>query len=144
MASKTVSDEDAIRAIHQQMIDAWNAGDGSAFAAPFTDDADFITFEGTHLKGRRNIALFNQRIFDTVRKGTRLEGEVKFVRIISPVIAMMHSAVRVLLPGQTAPSPVRQSAQLSFFTKHDGEWRIEGFNECSEVDDGTATLSGRR
>jgi hypothetical protein len=29
------------------MIDAWNTGNGAAFAAPFTDDADFVVFEGT-------------------------------------------------------------------------------------------------
>jgi len=36
------ADEDAIRAIHQRMIGAWNAGDGAAFAAPFTNEADFV------------------------------------------------------------------------------------------------------
>ena len=41
---QTAGDEGAIRRIHQQMIDAWNAGDGAAFAAPFTDDADFVAF----------------------------------------------------------------------------------------------------
>jgi uncharacterized protein (TIGR02246 family) len=45
-------DEDAICAIQQQMIDAWNTGSGVPFAAPFTDDADFVVFEGAHLKGR--------------------------------------------------------------------------------------------
>ena len=34
--------------------------------APFTDDADFVVFEGTHLKGRQQIASFTQQIFDTV------------------------------------------------------------------------------
>jgi hypothetical protein len=33
------ADEDTMRAIHQGMIDAWNAGDAAAFAAPFTEDA---------------------------------------------------------------------------------------------------------
>ena len=33
--TQTVADEDAIRAIHQRMIDAWNVGDAGAFAAPF-------------------------------------------------------------------------------------------------------------
>ena len=40
----TTADEDAIRAIHQRMIDAWNAGDAAAFAAPFTDEANFVAF----------------------------------------------------------------------------------------------------
>jgi uncharacterized protein (TIGR02246 family) len=125
-ATQTAADEDAIRAIHQRMIDAWNAGDGAAFAAPFTDDADFVAFEGTHLKGRQEIALFHQRIFDTVVKGSRLEGEVKFVRLLSPMLAVMHSVVRVTLRGQTEASPSRDSMQLTVVTKRDADWRGEG------------------
>lgn len=120
------ADEDAIRAIHRQMIDAWNVGDGAAFAAPFTDDADFVVFEGTHLKGRQQIASFTQQIFDTVVKGSRLEGEVKFVRLLSPVLAVMHSTVRTTLRGQAEASPGRDSMQLTIVTKRDGEWRGEG------------------
>ena len=44
------ADEDAIRAILHRMIEAWNAGDGTAFAAPFTDEVDFVVWEGTHLE----------------------------------------------------------------------------------------------
>ena len=68
ITTSTAADEDAIRAIHQRMIDAWNAGDAAAFAAPFTDEAGFVAFEGTHLKGRREIASFHQRIFDSGRE----------------------------------------------------------------------------
>jgi uncharacterized protein (TIGR02246 family) len=126
MTTQTAADEDAVRAIHGRMIDAWNAGDAAAFAAPFTDEADFIAFEGTHLKGRGEIASFHRQVFDTVVKGTRLEGEVKFVRFLSTAVAVMHSAVRVILQGQTEASPSRDSMQLTVVAKRDGEWRSEG------------------
>ena len=74
------ADEAAIRAIPEHMIDAWNRGSADDFAAPFVDDADFVAFEGTHLKGREQIAAFHRRAFDTVVKGSRLEGAVRFVR----------------------------------------------------------------
>jgi len=44
--SFNAADEAAICTIHHQMIAAWNAGDATAFIAAFTDDADFVTFEG--------------------------------------------------------------------------------------------------
>jgi len=122
----TAVDEEAVRAIHRRMIDAWNADDAAGFAAPFTDEADFVAFEGTHLKGRREIASFHRQIFDTVVKGTRLEGEVKFVRFLSAAVAVMHSAVRVILQGRTEASPSRDSMQLTVVAKRDGEWRSEG------------------
>jgi uncharacterized protein (TIGR02246 family) len=119
------ADEDAIRAIPQRMIDAWNKGSGEAFAAPFTEDADFVAFEGTHLKGRQEIASFHQQIFDTVVKGSRLEGGVKFVSFLNPQLAVMHSTALVTLPGQKDPSPSRDSMQLFVVAKRDGEWRAE-------------------
>ncbi len=65
-------------------------------------------------------------MFDTVVKGTSLQGEVKFVRSLSAVAAVMHSAVRVTLQGQTEPSPSRDSMQLTVVAKRDREWRSEG------------------
>ena len=117
-----VADEDAIRAILHRMIEAWNAGDGTAFAAPFTDEVDFVVWEGTHLEGRQELAVFTQQIFDTVVKGSRLEGEVKFVRLLSPTLAVMHSVVRMTLVGQTN-LPSRHFMELIVVTKRDGQWR---------------------
>jgi uncharacterized protein (TIGR02246 family) len=125
-ATTQIGDEKVIRSIHQRMIDAWNTGDGAAFAAPFTEDADFVAFEGTHLKGRQEITSSHQRIFDTVVKGSRLEGgEVKFVHFLGPALAVMHSVVRVTLPGQTKPTPSRDSMQLTVVRKRDGDWHGE-------------------
>jgi uncharacterized protein (TIGR02246 family) len=131
--ASNAADENAIRAIHQRIIDAWNAGDGAAFAAPFTDDADFVVWDGTHLKGREELALFTQRIFDTVMKGSRLAGEVKFVRLLSPVLAVMHLVVGVTLPGQIKASPSRDSMELNVVRKRDGEWRSERFMNARKL-----------
>ena len=79
----------------------------AAFAAQFTDDADFVAWQGTHLKGRQEIASFTQRVFDTVVPGSHLKGEVIFVRLLSPALAVMHSVVRMAFRGQTAVTIAR-------------------------------------
>jgi len=108
----TNADEAAISSIPMQMIEVGNKGSGEGFAAPFTESADFIAFGGTHLKERQEIATFHQQIFDTVVERSRLvEGEVKFVRFLSPRLAVLHAAVKITLPGQTEPSPSRDSMQ---------------------------------
>jgi uncharacterized protein (TIGR02246 family) len=61
-----VKDQIMGRCLARQMIDAWNTGDALAFSASFTDDADFVVFEGTHRNGRQQIASFTRQIFDTV------------------------------------------------------------------------------
>lgn len=122
---ESLEDEDAIRDIPRRMIEAWNAGDGAAFAAPFTDSADFIAFEGTRLKGRARIAAFHQDVFDTVIKGSRLGGAAGFVRFLGPELAVMHALATTTLPGGTRPSPSRNSMQLFVVVKSGGTWQVE-------------------
>jgi uncharacterized protein (TIGR02246 family) len=38
----------------------WNKDSEKAFAAPFAEDGDLVGFDGTCLKGRKEIALFHQ------------------------------------------------------------------------------------
>jgi uncharacterized protein (TIGR02246 family) len=74
------ADEAAIRALYQQLMYGWNKGSGEAFAAPFAEDGDLVGMDGTHLKGRQEIISFNQQLFDTYVKGSRLVGKVRSVR----------------------------------------------------------------
>ena len=118
-------DEEAIRAIHRQLIDGWNRGSGADFAAPFTDDCEFIVFEGTHLTGRAQLAAFTQKIFDTEVKGTRLHGEVKWVSFVNPDLAVMHGTVGMSMAGETEPNPSRDSMQLFVVCRRGGMWQVE-------------------
>jgi uncharacterized protein (TIGR02246 family) len=124
-ADDGAADEAAIRGIPLQMIDAWNAGDGGAYAAPFSDTADFVAFEGTHVRGRRAIAEFHQRLFDTELAGTRLEGQVKFVRLLKPDIAVIHARTSTYLAGRAETAPCRESMQIFVVVRQDSEWRVE-------------------
>src|SRR5918998_3792772 len=85
------ADEAAVRALYQELMDGWNRGIGDAFAAAFTDDGDLVAFDGTHFKGRKEIAPFHQDLFERWMKGTRLVGEVKDVRFLSDEVALMHA-----------------------------------------------------
>jgi uncharacterized protein (TIGR02246 family) len=120
-------DEAAVRALYQQMIDAWNTGSGEAYAAPFAEDGDLIGFDGTHFKGRREIAPFHQRLFATHLKGTRLVGQVMSLRFLSTDVAVMHAIGGTVMRGQSAPAPERDSVQTLVATKCGGEWRLAAF-----------------
>ena len=58
-SSTSTTDEAAVRALYQQLIDGWNQGSGMAFAAAFTEDGDLIAFDGTHFQGRAEIVPFH-------------------------------------------------------------------------------------
>src|SRR5215471_11919709 len=87
-AASRSDDEAAIRRLYEQAMDAWNKGSGEAFAAVFTEDGDLVAFDGTHFRGRKEIAPFHQRLFETYLKGTRLVGSVTDVRFLSSDVAV--------------------------------------------------------
>ena len=58
--------------IAQVLTDAWNAGDGSAYAEAFTDDAVFVNVFGEILISREQIATGHQFILDHPFKGTTI------------------------------------------------------------------------
>jgi len=121
------TDETAVRALYQQLMDGWNQGSGEAFAAVFTEDGDLVGFDGTHLKGRQEIAPFHQQLFDKWLKGSRLVGQVKDVRLLHPDIALMHAVGGTVMRGKSEPVPERDSIQTLVATHQDGEWRLAAF-----------------
>ena len=121
------TDEAAVRALYQQLMDGWNQGSGEAFAAVFTEDGDLVGFDGTHLKGRQEIAPFHQQLFDKWLKGSRLVGQVKDVRLLHPDIALMHAVGGTVMRGKSEPVPERDSIQTLVATHQDGEWRLAAF-----------------
>jgi uncharacterized protein (TIGR02246 family) len=60
-------DEAAVRALYTQLMDDWSKGSGEAFSAPFAEDGHLVAFDGTHFKGRDEIASFHQPLFDPER-----------------------------------------------------------------------------
>ena len=69
-ADLTPADRAALENVVRQLEAAWNAMDGSAFAAPFADDADFVTIRGEHFRGRPAIAAGHAAIFQTIYAGS--------------------------------------------------------------------------
>jgi uncharacterized protein (TIGR02246 family) len=135
--SSAAADEAAIRALYQQLMDGWNAGSGDAFASSFEEDGDLVGFDGTHLKGRQEIALFHQHLFDMFLKGSRLVGKVRSVRFLTSDVAVMHAVGGTVLAGQTDLEPERNSVQTLVTIKRNGKWNIAAFQNTR------ATYTGR-
>ncbi|MDQ3965243.1 MAG: SgcJ/EcaC family oxidoreductase [Actinomycetota bacterium] len=123
------ADEAAVRGLYQQLMDGWNQGSGAAFAAVFTEDGALVAFDGTHFKGREEIAPFHQELFDKWLKGSRLVGKVKDVRFLSPDVALMHAVGSTVMRGKSEPSPERDSIQTLVAVREGGgdEWRLAAF-----------------
>ena len=121
------NDEAAIRELYQQMIDGWNAGKGDAFAAPYTDDSDFIGFDGTYMKGHQQIASFHQMLFDKFVKGSRLIGKIRSIRFVREDVAIMIAVGGTLMAGQSDIDPDRNSVHTLVAVKRNVKWYFTAF-----------------
>jgi uncharacterized protein (TIGR02246 family) len=119
------NDERTVRGFVAGMVDAWNRGSAEEFAAPFSDDADFIAFEGTHLVGHKQIREFHERLLENDLKGAHVDVTVKFVHFLKPDLAVMHCMSTTTLAGHERPSPSRDSMQLFVAVKRLGRWRCQ-------------------
>jgi uncharacterized protein (TIGR02246 family) len=121
-------DEKAIYNLFQALLDAWNKGDGTTYGACFTENADYIVFDGSHLKGRQQIATAHQKLFDTFLKGSKLEGAVTDLRFITPEVAVFHATGAARLRWQTKAPVSRQSIQTYLAHKQAGRWQLVAFH----------------
>ena len=114
--TQTAADEDTIRAIHRRMIDAWNAGDSTAFAAPFTDRADFVAWDGTHL----NLHHFRDGANDDPSLSVRVliaAGQTKMQRSAYGLIGLLTLTAIPLSAGGAPAQTDRQATSSHRWTR---------------------------
>ncbi|MEU4341809.1 SgcJ/EcaC family oxidoreductase [Nocardia sp. NPDC023852] len=123
-----MTDETAILALLRAQMDAWAAGDGTAFAATFTPDADFVSVIGERIQGRTELATVMQEGFDGFMRGTRMaEPETTTLRFPAPNVAVLITVGdRPMPPGATAP-PDARSVQTRVAVRHIGTWLFTTF-----------------
>ncbi len=120
------ADESAIRALLNRMFEAWSRGDAVAYADCFSDDSDYVTYNGMHLHGRRENAELHGALFRGVLKGTRLSARMESLAFLSPGVALIQTAGSGANRGQT-DSASGKSIQTLVVVKRDGQWRIRSF-----------------
>jgi uncharacterized protein (TIGR02246 family) len=120
-------DAEQVRALYLAAMRGWNAGSGEAFAAPFTDDVDFVAFDGARFRGRDELVRFHDPLFKTHLKGTRLVGEVTDVRFVTPDVAVLHAYGGTIARGKSEPAPERDSLQTLVAIRRDDRWQLTAF-----------------
>jgi len=123
----TPADRAAITAVVAALEAAWNAGDGAAFAAPLTEDADFVNIRAEHFRGRDSIAAGHDGIFRSIYAGSRNHYTVESVRLLRQDVALVH--VKAVLDAPTGPLAGRHGALFSaVLTREPDGWRIAAFH----------------
>ena len=110
--------------LFERMCAAWTAGDAEGYGACFTEDSDYVSYDGTHARGRRDMVANHDRLFRGVLAGSALVGEVESVRHLRDDVAVMHATGSVQMPWRASLPKRRLSRQTIVAVRTDDGWRI--------------------
>jgi uncharacterized protein (TIGR02246 family) len=119
-------DEQAIRKLVTDFIDAWNQHDAHAFAQTFTEDADFTNVRGDSAHGRKAVEDFHAPMFATRFKNTHQTSSDVSIRFLSSDIASVdiHWEMTGATEPDGTPIPVRKGLLNWAVTRHGDRWLI--------------------
>jgi uncharacterized protein (TIGR02246 family) len=120
------TDDPAIRAGRDRLMDAWNYHDAQVFAAVFSEDADFANRRGTGASGGAKIEEFHAPMLATICSKSRQEyAEIK-TRFIRPVVAAVDLRSKMTGPSdaQANPRPERAGPLSLGMANRAGQWEI--------------------
>jgi uncharacterized protein (TIGR02246 family) len=121
-----------IRQLLHQLTDSWNDGDATRYAAAFTEDADYITFFGLRMRGRKEIEDGHRHLFRLPIKldpGGTGDAEVK---PLADRVALVITGGGSTVNGET--DPTRNSIiTLTAVDTGDG-WRFASFQNTRVSD----------
>ena len=126
--------ETAIRAIVAAQAAAWDAGDGTAYAANLAPDASFTNLFGMVMYGAPAFAERHRQILSTFYKGTTKHHAIRRIRFVTPEVAIVDIDNEVR--GVTAmpagiglpPDGVIRTQLMEVFVRRNGRWWIEAYH----------------
>lgn len=131
-ADLSPGDRAALEGLVRQMEDGWNAMDGAAFAAPFTEDADFVNVRGEHFRTHSAIAGGHAEIFGTIYAASVNEYSVESARLVRPDVALVHVHSRLDVPA--GPLAGHHQARFSLLcTREAGGWQIAALHNTLQA-----------
>ena len=129
---KSEQDAAALDSVLNGLITAWNAGDLEAYAAPFTDDAVYVTFFGGKLIGPQGIADGHRQVFAGPYRGSKLLNRQASYRFLRPDVVAAVQDGGVALANSDGPDS--RNTLTYVFVKNDGEWKIASFHNARVSD----------
>lgn len=102
---------------------AWDAGDATAYAEEFTEDATYVIFAGIVSHGREQIRADHVPVFERWQRGSRMSMTVLDVRLLGA-----DAAVVLTEGGVGKGRSVKHDKVQTFVMRRDGErWLCAAF-----------------
>jgi uncharacterized protein (TIGR02246 family) len=122
-AARSAEDATSARKIAERTVDAltaaFHAHDGSAFAAEFWPDAEFINVFGQVVTGREQIATLTDTVFKGALKNRVVHMEIRKVRQLAPNVIVLDTT-----DSNAAKPDDRQTRMKLILEKRQDTWRV--------------------
>jgi uncharacterized protein (TIGR02246 family) len=114
---------ESVREVLDQLEAAWNSGDGQAYAAPYSADAQFVTVQGMSVQGRDAIGAGHQGIFDSIYAGST--NSMELLSILAVADGIRLALTRNTLSVPSGPfAGVRQALGTNLLRDTGSGWEI--------------------
>jgi uncharacterized protein (TIGR02246 family) len=120
--------ENGVSTLLRPMIETWDAGDATAYARLFTDDATYVMFLGMAATGRAEIERMHEPLFTQWQKGSRMRMRVLDARQISPDVVVVLTEGGV---GAGESIPFDKVQTLTLVRTSEG-WRCAAFQNTTK------------
>lgn len=113
-----------IRELFDRLLTAWGDNDAAAYGACFTEDSDYVSYDGSRAVGRADMQHAHDQLFRGVLSGSRLVGEIESIRHLSPDTALVHANASVLMPWRSELPKRRLSRQTLVAVRTERGWLL--------------------
>lgn len=118
------TDDREIGDLFGRLMQAWTDNDAVAYGSCFTEDSDYVSYDGTRATGRLDMQNAHHRLFRGVLAGSALVGDVESIRHIATGVAIVHGTASVLMPWRSKLPKRRLSRQTLVAVRTDRGWRF--------------------
>ena len=117
-----MTNDGGIHELFGRFMKAWGDNNAAAYAACFTEDSDYVSYDGTRSAGRAVMQDAHDRLFRGVLTGSILVGEIESIRYLNPDTALIHANASVLTPWRSKLPRGRLSRQTLVAVRTDVGW----------------------
>ncbi|MFJ8082143.1 SgcJ/EcaC family oxidoreductase [Streptomyces sp. NPDC096205] len=116
--------EAQIRELFAEYCRTWTAADSAGFGRLFTDDADYVSYDGSWAAGAARLRENHDKLFRGVIAGSAMVGEIESLRFVSDSVAVVVGNGSVLMPWRSELPRRRLSRQIIVCVRTSEGWRI--------------------
>lgn len=116
--------EAEIRELFAEYRRTWTEADSAGFGRLFTEDADYVSYDGSWAAGVTRLQDNHDKLFRGVIAGSAMVGEIESLRFITDSVAVLVGNGSVLMPWRSTLPKRRLSRQVIVCVRTPEGWRI--------------------